>query len=61
MARKISLAGAEFMRQNLMANDIFCYHVKVFMEFAKRAKEAPRVLGGMEEVFREKKDWADFG
>ena len=56
LARKIARAGAEFTRENLMSNDVFCYHVKVFLEFAKRAKEAPRVLDGMEEVFRDQNE-----
>ena len=42
-----------------MANDVFCYHVKVFLEFAKRAKEAPRVLDGMEEVKRDLNEHRD--
>ena len=56
MAQKISRAGAEYTRQKLMANDVFCYHVKVFTEFAKRAEEAPLVREGMEEVKRDKNE-----
>jgi len=56
LAQKISRAGAEYTRQKLMANDVFCYHVKVFTEFAKRAEEAPLVREGMEEVKRDKNE-----
>ena len=59
LAKNISRAGSDYTRDNLMANDVFCYHVKVFLEFAKRAKEAPGVLDGMEEVKRDSNEHRD--
>ncbi|XP_033754926.1 protein O-glucosyltransferase 2-like [Pecten maximus] len=41
-AQKISLKARQFVRENIMPRDIFCYHVKVFQEYAKRQTDPPK-------------------
>lgn len=41
-AKKISINARQFVRENIMPRDIFCYHVQVFREYAKRQTGDPQ-------------------
>ncbi|KAI0214981.1 Protein O-glucosyltransferase 2 [Lamellibrachia satsuma] len=49
-AKQIALNGREFVRNHLMADNIFCYHVLLFQEYAKLLVKPPKVLKDMELV-----------
>lgn len=49
-AKKIAKAGQEFARNNLMADDIFCYYFKLFQEYAKLQVSEPQIREGMKQV-----------
>ncbi|XP_013409314.1 KDEL motif-containing protein 1 [Lingula anatina] len=49
-AKEIARNGQLFVRDNLMAVDIFCYHVVLFKEYAKLLKSPVEVRDGMELV-----------
>ncbi|XP_067001776.2 protein O-glucosyltransferase 2 [Anabrus simplex] len=49
-ARKISLNGQKFARENLMPHDIFCYHAVLFKEWSTRLVSEIQVLPDMEHV-----------
>jgi len=46
----ISRAGQEFVRENLMPKEIYCYHAVLFKKYAGRLKGKVRVREGMESV-----------
>ncbi|XP_020710254.2 protein O-glucosyltransferase 2-like isoform X2 [Athalia rosae] len=50
VAYKISRAGQFFARENLMPQNIFCYHAILIKEWSSRLKNKVVVLDGMEEV-----------
>nr|XP_006811770.1 PREDICTED: KDEL motif-containing protein 1-like [Saccoglossus kowalevskii] len=49
-AHKISQNAQQYARENLMSNDLYCYHYKLFKEYAARLNRKPKIHAGMEEV-----------
>lgn len=49
-AQKIAQAGKEFVRSNLLADQIYCYHWSLFTEYAKRQVTTPKRHPDMEHI-----------
>ncbi|CAH1778700.1 unnamed protein product [Owenia fusiformis] len=49
-AQQIGKNGQEFVRKNLMSNNVFCYYAALFKEYAKKLVSTPKVREGMELV-----------
>lgn len=41
-AKKIAVSSRQFIRENILPKDIFCYHMKVFQEYARRQTKPPQ-------------------
>ncbi|KAG7196700.1 hypothetical protein KM043_016030 [Ampulex compressa] len=51
-ALKISKAARQFARDNLLPQDVFCYHGVLFHEWSKRLKSKVQIQDNMEEVLQ---------
>ena len=49
-ARRIARAGQAYAWEHLLPHHVLCYHVRLFQEYARRQRGAPRVHDGMEAV-----------
>ncbi|XP_061579988.1 protein O-glucosyltransferase 2 isoform X1 [Cololabis saira] len=49
-AKKIAVAGQQFVRNHLMGDTVFCYYYKLFKEYAKLQITEPKIRKGMELV-----------
>ncbi|XP_034188596.1 protein O-glucosyltransferase 2 [Osmia lignaria lignaria] len=53
-AQEIVKSARQFVRNNLLPQNVFCYHVALFYEWSKRLKSKVKVLDNMEEVLQPK-------
>lgn len=53
-AQQIAKSARQFARDNLLPQDVFCYHAVLFHEWSKRLKSKVKVLDNMEEVLQPK-------
>ncbi|XP_078719426.1 protein O-glucosyltransferase 2 [Lampetra fluviatilis] len=49
-ARQIAKRGQQYVRNNLMSDQVFCYHYSLFQEYARRQTTKPKVWEDMEAV-----------
>lgn len=49
-AKKIAKNGQKFANDNLLAKNIFCYHVNLFKELKEKIVSKIEILDGMEQV-----------
>ncbi|KAK7861819.1 hypothetical protein R5R35_000582 [Gryllus longicercus] len=55
-AKQIAAAAQTFARENLLPQDIICYHALLFKEWSKRLSEPVKILDGMDHVPQPSKD-----